>query len=555
MKELRVKLDTALFNAGVLGFKKILDAGNINYRTDGDELTVDAQSLLEADLAELYIDAAIEKFGKTTRIYKSIEAAGGLLGYNVAEGLSELPEKAKEEADETVKREKEFWGGCKNFCESFLQASIKTGLRTLEKQNVHTDIAANAEALKKEKNIDVAKELIQKILRDFEKPKVAQTLYMKAIIYTKINMIWSGVAFLNVNRSDVPAKIALEESFVEPLYEMARSASDGKKTCACCNVKYNKMGTLSFLNDIGIDSNRKKSAFWNMQFDLATCPLCIFVYACAPLGFKQLGQDLIFINQNKSIEDMDSGNAKLESDENINGNYRYKLINDLVLSEIEIKESEISNLEVLIRHSGDKGYYSLDVIDKRTIKIFKRCKEELKAIKYSKAKIGEEYVDIAWATIGCLFSKQALWGLILKLLKAEYNGYPLWRLLMIQVKRKEINKMDEENYIKKLRWIYYEGKKINQEYNKDDSKNENKLRGTLLKMQNAIRLEDRHTFFDILLRLYNGMNRSVPDIFLDAMSNDEILKEIGIAFILGATGTPNDKEDKNVAGESESAAE
>jgi hypothetical protein len=74
---------------------------------------------------------------------------------------------------------------------------------------------------------------------------------------------------------------------------------------------------------------------------------------------------------------------------------------------------------------------------------------------------------------------------------------------------------------------------------KGDANNENKLRGAVIKLQNALRVEDRDLFFDLLIRLYSSINKAIPDAFLQAMKSTEDFKEIGTAFILGILG---DKE-------------
>jgi CRISPR-associated protein Cst1 len=535
--KITVKLDTALFNAGVLGFIDVLEKGGIDCEKNGDELIFDGQALAKADIAEIYLEAVVEKFKKSTKIYRVITSADGLV---------EKPD-AEIFIDEESK--KDFLKRAKDFSEPFWGNAIKTGLQTLNDNGTHNDIFKNAEALKKTTNIGEAKELIKKIRDDFfSVPVVAQTLYMKAIIYTKINMIWEGIAFSNRAEAKAPVKDSFKRVFADPLQTLLTSDNGGKTACVCCGNRRGGLDSLSFLNDTGIDAKRKKSPFWNMRFNLEVCPLCRFIYTCAPIGFNQIGQDLVFVNRNKSLEDLIGSNAKLSIEEEVN--YRYKIINDLILNEVEVKRNEISNIEVLIRHGGDKCYYSLDIIDKRTIRIFERCKYDLGAIKFNKAKIDEKiYINIAEEAIGCLFSKRALWSLILGLIRAEYAGHALWRLLMIQIKREEDFKMENPNVKRRigiLNTMWKEGSTLKQLYN-DGDKNSNKFKSTIIKMQNMLRLENRDDFFDILFRLYGGITRDIPDAFLDAMKSDKAFKEIGVAFILGALGTPYKKEENTAA--------
>ena len=79
MDKLRINLNTALFNAGLVGFIKILNRGDISYEINFDELIIDAADLKSADLAQLYIDETIEKYKESTKIYDTINTIENLL--------------------------------------------------------------------------------------------------------------------------------------------------------------------------------------------------------------------------------------------------------------------------------------------------------------------------------------------------------------------------------------------------------------------------------------------------------------------------------------------
>ena len=152
--------------------------------------------------------------------------------------------------------------------------------------------------------------LLKDIFQECKVPKVLETLYMKNIMYTKINMLWENKAFLNRNSSKEDIKDSFYQVFVLPLIKMIESTKISNKLCSNCDENYDKCISFSFLKDVGIDIGKKVS-FLESKPDLLICPLCHFIYACTPLGFNQLGQDLVFVNQNESIESLLSSNAKL----------------------------------------------------------------------------------------------------------------------------------------------------------------------------------------------------------------------------------------------------
>lgn len=522
MDKLRINLNTALFNAGLVGFIKILNRGDISYEINFDELIIDAADL-KSDLAQLYIDETIEKYKESTKIYDTINTIENLLISNAPNDQEEL---------------NNFFSKCSKISTNLTQASIKTGLTTLNKIGFKNSIYENAEKLKKEKNYESCIFLLKDIHTECLNPKVLETLYMKNIMYTKINMLWENKAFLNRNSSKEDVKKSFEQVFVTPLIEMLESNKTTNKSCSNCDVLCNNLSSFSFLKDIGIDIGKKKSPFWNQKPDLLICPLCSFIYVCTPLGFNQLGQDLVFVNQNDSIDSLISANAKLSFEER-EGNINYQFITNLILKEIDIKKKEINNIEVLIRHGGKKQFYSLNIIDKNLIKTILNCKKELNFIKNSKAKIMDNFISISEETLNCLFSRKSLWSLIFTLLINDANPFTIRQLLYIQIKRKEGKLMDYK--IARAIKLWNAGNSLAKDF-KGDNNNENKLRGIVVKLQNALRVENKDLFFDLLIRLYSSINKSIPDSFLQAMSNSEDFKEIGTAFLLGILG---DKADNN----------
>ncbi|MEG1782783.1 MAG: type I-B CRISPR-associated protein Cas8b1/Cst1, partial [Oscillospiraceae bacterium] len=70
-----------------------------------------------------------------------------------------------------------------------------------------------------------------------------------------------------------------------------------------------------------------------------------------------------------------------------------------------------------------------------------------------------------------------------------------------------------------------------------------KLRGLVYQMLNAVALGNRDKFIEMLIRIYSGANKPVPDIFLTCFAGDDEFKEIAFAYLLGLKSETIKKEE------------
>lgn len=73
---------------------------------------------------------------------------------------------------------------------------------------------------------------------------------------------------------------------------------------------------------------------------------------------------------------------------------------------------------------------------------------------------------------------------------------------------------------------------------------ENKLRGYIYKLVNALSVGDKELFLDTVVRMYCGINKEVPNTFINLFADDENFKEIGYAYLLGLKAKLKDKNDQ-----------
>ena len=560
-----INLDTFLFNAGVVGFIEVLEEAKEKHKAkkgesledkkdfyfDGQTLFVKKEFLLNTDLSQMYIDRIVKKFGDKTNISESIKKIDIILN---------------------DKENKDYKDDIKNIIDYFSAASIKTGLETLTAKGISVNIQDNIEKIKeiiKSKNFDIEhiKPLLKEIKSDFENNKeVRDTLLMKNIMYTKINQFWENKAFLLPANSKKDIKEMFYQSFEKPLKELINNKKKYNYNCVVCNENINKDIDTTFLFEVGVDTNRKKSAFWNYNPDSFICALCNYIYACTPLGFIDISNSMIFVNQNDSIDALIKMNGRIDFSNNNEENKTYTAYNEIIRRLLAEKTKELKSIQVIIR---DKNHYLFNTLGKDSLQIIESMKKELNDIaKIKSIKITDDYwIDIYKDCLENILNFRNQWNLIFTLLKIENNNFlitAIFNILKIQIAKDtmflDTKILKEDNNMQKqfdLAYIAYkngnemrhkligakENANLTNEQNKDA---DNKLRGLVYQLINYVHTSNRDLFLSNITRLYAGMNLSIPSIFLNIFKSDEEFKTIGNAYILGLKGSfYEDKEDKN----------
>lgn len=557
----KVSLDTFLYNAGIVGFIQVLENAKAerdkDYIIEGQNLSISKKFLKKADLSQLYIDSMIKKFGDKTRIYKTIQYIEHIIN-------------SKEIEEENFKEEM-------NFIIGSLEADgIKTSYKVLKKYKIPINIEENINEVKniiKDKSYDIneIKNYLKKILNDFKNDKIKQNLLMKNIIYNKIKLFWKDKAFLSKNNSDKDLKEVFNNSFEEPLKNMIEDKKEYKYNCITCDTKIQRNIDTTFLFEVGLDTNRKKSAFWNCNPDSFICPLCNFIYACSPMGFIEIGNNnLVFVNYNDSIEYLIKMNSSEEFKENIKSkNEKYLFYNKIIQRILSIKTKELNSFQVITRN--DK-HYSSNIIGKDALQVIQTRKSDLKFISsFSIKTSNDEYINMFEECLDNILNFRNQWLLIFKVLKNDNKNNRviysvLFSILQIQITQKNIYKKGGIMK-KKINLSYFAGKSgdemrkiiigVNNDMNLSDEQNkeaDNKLRGLVYQLINSVYTNNKDIFFSNITRLYTGMNIVIPTIFTNIFEDDEYFKEIGFAYILGLKGAYDkdaydNKENKNEEGE------
>ena len=137
---------------------------------------------------------------------------------------------------------------------------------------------------------------------------------MKSVVYTYINRFWDGKCFLLRANAKKDMRELFEAEFSEPMRNYWKEENQkGKDLCIDCAAP---MGTkekvsIAFMKEVADDLTRKKSAFWNCKVDAFLCPVCAYIYALSPLGFRLFANKFVFINDNNSMKQLLDANSKM----------------------------------------------------------------------------------------------------------------------------------------------------------------------------------------------------------------------------------------------------
>ena len=555
----KLSLDTFLYNAGIVGFIQVLENAKAerdkDYIINGQDLSISKKFLKKSDLSQLYIDSMIKKFGDKSTISETFKNIEYLIN--------------KKEI-----KEDEFNEKIDNIIYYLSSASIKTGCETLQAKGLKIKIQENINNIKKNKKyIDKIKKYLKEIQNDYKNKEVKQTLLMKNIMYNKIRLFWENKSFLLPVNSKNDLKEEFYKSFEEPLKSIIEGTK-GKYNCITCGMETSNNMDTTFLFEVGVDTNRKKSAFWNCNPDSFICPLCNFIYACSPMGFIEIGNNnLVFVNYNDSIEYLIKMNASEEFKEDIKSkNEKYLFYNKIIQIILSIKTKELNSFQVITRN--DK-HYSSNIIGKDALQVIQTRKSDLKFISnFSIKTSNDEYINMFEECLDNILNFRNQWLLIFKVLKNDNKNNRviysvLFSILQIQITQKNIHKKGGIMK-KKINLSYFAGKSgdemrkiiigVNNDMNLSDEQNkeaDNKLRGLVYQLINSVYTNNKDIFFSNITRLYTGMNIVIPTIFTNIFEDDEYFKEIGFAYILGLKGAYDkdaydnydNKENKNEEGE------
>ncbi len=523
-------------NAGLVGFVKVLeqlDKYEKYYEINGDNVTIDKEFLLNANLTQAVFDTYIKTFYKDlkyTKILNEIDLILKQIDEN--SDLDEIKDLLKEFKNDLT-------GGNK----------FKTGYEIIStKIQDENNIFEKIKLITSKQECESIKEDLLIIKKYLIIPEVKEIMYMKDIAYGIIDRFWSDKGFLLRSNAKKNMQESYYKAFEEPFKQQLNNTKVGKNYCSNCLELVNTLNAYTFVKGMGDDFNRKTSVFWNFKQDKGICAKCMFLYSLIPLGFIKNGRDFIFINNNTSVDALiNMNNLKLtEENSNISRNQIY---NHIISRYLKTNENKLDNIEVANVY-GNEEKYNLDIINRYQLQLIRDSEKDLEFLsKGYVVRINGDYVNIYQEVTDAIIRNKNLYTILNKIIEASIkdkdNSY-LVRLmnpiLNIEIHKEKIIREDE-NMDKEFYFAGKQGASLLFKM-KATGQDDSYVIGITYKLLNALKKENIDDFLDVVMRLCNSLKTDMPTCFINHMHDKKMFKKIGYAFLTGLRGGIYNKENK-----------
>ena len=539
-----------LKNAGIVGFVTLLkdDENAIegeHYFIDANKLSIKREYLKKVDLTQLYFNSMINRFYNDTVLF------------TINKKISYLIEKYDVLVESNAIDE--WQNNLKFVSEKLGSASFETGIDIIKEKIDDVEIYYEAVSkMFKNQDIDTgAYNNLMRLQKFLAQPIVHETLCFKNIIYKFINKFWER-SFLLRNNAKKDMKKCFNDDFVLPLLNyLDQDISKMKDQCIECGEPIKKGVPISFMKDFADDLARKKSALYNFNVDMNLCLICTFLYALTPLGFIKYNQDFLFFNENDSIDNLCSENSiyglnninEIRENEKLEGKY-YKIYQMIQYNRLcKERTAQYKNIQVITRRiQNDEVKYEFDIMDDFLIEILSNSKVT-KELNYFKSinviKINEEFINLFEEILKRLMNKLNLYDVIILLIKqslinSKNNYYIAYARKILNIQY-IVNRGENMNYLYRVTKDGASLRRKLPQYDKIDV--DENYRGMFYQLTNALRVDNRDKFVDIILRMYITLNLKMPSSIASIKNDKEKGKDIAYAFLLGLKGSYYDPKE------------
>lgn len=552
-----IKLNDALFNAAVLGFIRVLDHCNVEYVVDGNCVTINSEVL--DNFHKYYFQALIKAYRRDCSFYKMLKQ------------FEHYSENVQDETDEL----KNFFDYAFKNLES---ASYKSGYEIVNGRGNSFSFADEVKIAKKEKSVQTKLSKLSVIFSNMREHK--EVFLLKNIMYTKINKYWQNKAFLNKGNNKKEIEECFETWISTGLRELIKDGYTNPKTgvhCSQCGelFKTGQMESMAWLLDVGVDTSRKVSNYWNFKSDTNICPICTMIYTCLPLGFTIMGSEGIFINANYGIDALKKFNGTLESkldtaeqaeragadsdeSKNIGGTLYYSVLNNFMeIVQNTNAEYSIDNVQVIRRIEDG---YSYNVLSKNVLSILREHSYQLSKLVKASAKVSKlDWVNLYKETLEAIWQGRNMYAFLYKVIKqyiSEGNyRLPATALMNMLIVQKAIQYQGKGGKPVKDGILYVAraaGADLREAIGKSRNTSEldNKIKSVSYNLINSLRTVNKQNFIDILVRQYIGLGMPTPEILVKFLSeDDELFLSLGYAFVLGLNTDKKQINEEKAGGE------
>lgn len=534
------------YNIGIVGLLRILRFNNVGedkYTVDDNCLKLDEQIL--DNFAEYY-------FNYFFSVYDNTENLVGLID-NTTDKID------KSETDEIGKAIKDVVAGFKKY-----ENTVKNTSFTDEYGSLYSDINAISKSIKSN-NSEVMLNQASATLKDIKAFITREAIRKKRaanISRSALSEFFGQASFLNPSFKGAYAEDFVQkmnDDYVEPVklkYSEKAPALKVTYNCSICSRATN--GKTHFdeamFAPLGLSLTQNSNYLWNRVTIMPICEECRLLLMCTPAGCTPITKTRIvndelqyyreynFVNLDTDINGLFTINENFRQRSDYSNPYK-ELILDIVtkteqkarwtLQSIFFIEFHVENKSTTLHYFSIPPYKASFLVNKQTHYLLEHIRprrfqmdvlEDILADKdiiisatqelryYMQKKEGRIKVDVG-DTVSCFNAIQLRY-----LLKGFRKGWS-------KVNTRIINEAFEY------------GKELNRYYISNDAAN--KVNSIGYKMLNAVKVGDKDEFMDNLLRTCMSIQKPIPELFLNVLSEQKAdFEDIALAFISGFIAAP-----------------
>jgi CRISPR-associated protein Cst1 len=570
----RVYLDEWFVNAGLLGFKKVLDqyANPTDYKVHAQFIEFNPTVL--NSFATYFFEVLINQFSKydQDRIY-----------LNKCMSIAENSEKFSDMKTKVVAR---------------IKATKDKVKKSLPEESAPFEtILQEIKSLSKSEDFSVLYEKINLYLNLLKKPIVNDMLtinYLRSVL----GNLFGQPSFLNPSFSGSKHDFIqkFHQDYVEPVIEECKLLDwikqqspeklipllkDKKKTSTNvhekelintalkqlsavhqvmeCSIQSDFMGVMQFeemhFSPLGL-SLKNENIGWNGSNTTYISNVTKLLLFCSPVAMVYYSKNIhagylmeadyiptyAFVNLDVSIRKLEDANKRLANKRDAEHPYQ-EFMYDILMEVEDISKFALQNT-LFVEFSNEGKNCKLDYfhIPKKLALFFQEDAVELKRISHNR------YRNFL---IEAILKRKSLMIFITNHLRENIQSgkrafddflaivtrHKLTKRLSEETKRDE-DLMSHKNLFK----LYYEGQSISRYFY--DEEKENQLQGISYRLLNACKSGNKQLFFDTLMRLYLAANRTMPSTFLTIFhERDMEFVEVGYSFITGLQEQPKGEKE------------
>ncbi|BAL80395.1 type I-B CRISPR-associated protein Cas8b1/Cst1 [Caldisericum exile] len=547
-EKFKVYLSDWLFNAGIIGFLKIMTNDNI----EDQKIVTIGENYIEFEresikgFSEKYFNTAFKQYGRYDRTLQTLK-----------EFLEDLRNVRDSKNLETISRKYEVDKNNLGLeLPLYLFNRFKNKFPYFKFLN---NVLPDDEEIKKDPN--KVEKIFEEVAALEEKHKEIYQKILENDVRSYLKNIYGQKSFLNNSiRTGIFNKFY--NDFEKPIVENTVK-QESELYCVNCGRPAKK--DTSF--DTGISPffgiNKDASNFlWKFNTKLPLCEICELIYFCsfAALTPSVYTKDktFYFVNSDSSVIDLYQKNRLLSLVLKKEGNpildFFPELIIELQKEKAYFSLRNIALIELNLNDGNFPKIYSFNISKAKALYLNENA-NTLKKLAKASYKIKDKERYVLFETIEKILRNEINYEFLYSLErmflsnsnknKQNLNPYHLQVLNLLilnfikNTKNEGRNKMDLEE--KEVWNIYFKGKELSKKMR--DRNAENKIHTIAYKLLNALKASDVNYFMDVIMRTFMAYEMEIPSDMVKVLLKKDNFYPLGYGFLNGFLDKKGDEKE------------